>query len=779
MVLLGEIISIFAGIPALIIVLTGLLVSYAILAGREKIRYWYIVLPFFVILSFARMEWASSESVICSDEKSLIEGKNNAEEKTVVEEKMNITGKVSKVVEKADYIQLYLKSPKVICGENMLESKGLVINYSGNEEIIYGDVIECQGCVKMYEKSGNPGNFNTWEYYETMNIEGYVNADDVQIVEKNDFFWNRWIFELKDRMKETYNRIAVGEDAGLYVSLVLGDKSMLDVNIKELYQANGMAHILAISGLHISIIGIGLYKLLRKCLVPFPVCFLINLVLIISYGIMTGNSVSAVRAITMFVMSILADVIGRTYDIASALSFSASVLLLIYPKMIYNSGFLLSFLAVAGIVVIKPAIDCCIYGGDPEKRREKIKKMNRFVRGLLDTLSASVSVNIAIMPVLLNSYYEIPLYSVIINIFVLPLMSLLMISTVSGGVIGMICLPAGAFFIGTAHYILVFYEWICKVFMQLPYSVVIVGKPSFGAIVFYYLTLAAVVFAVCRWGRVVAALVLIPILSVIIRFESDFCMRMLDVGQGDSIHICSEGVHMLVDGGSTSERNVGQYRIIPYLKSQGVSTLEFMVVTHGDSDHINGLLEIFEDGQIKVSNLILPQINPTTEGYERIREAAYVAGTNVLYINAGNVFECGKIRVKCLHPTANYRYESENDYSTVLLLTYEEFDILLTGDVEDRGENAMILSKVLSDVEVLKVAHHGSKNSTDMEFLDAVKPEIALISCDENNSYGHPHKELLKRLEDAECKVLTTPEYGAITIMEDNAKYIIKEYIRR
>lgn len=757
MVLLGEWISIMAGIPLLMMIIIGLSSFILWMIHIKKVWKWYIIFPFFVLIAFFRMEWASVESGIDSDIQYHIEGK------------------VNKVVEKEGSRQIYLYNAAAVPADaktvvsaakkdmdcavsdvKPVRIKGIIINdTSPSQEILAGDKISCDVELKYYEEARNPGNFNSKLYYETMNIECCAWTDQITVTEKNGNPWVRGIFYFKRRLLESYQKIGTKKDAGIYSSIVLGDKSMLDTGIKQIYQINGMAHILAISGLHVSILGMGFYRLLRKCCIPFLPCFLVSFLLIVSYGIMTGSSISTIRAIIMFLMGTFADVLGRTYDIISSLSFSAVILILIYPKIIYNSGFWLSFLAVAGIVAVKPALDY-LMGTDGGKKK-------RFVM-LRSAFTASLSVNIATLPVLLISYYEIPLYSVFLNMLVLPLMTFLMPGAVGGGIIGMVSVPAGAFCAGMAHYILFFYEWICKIFIKLPFSVLIIGKPSSGAVFFYYLFIAAMVVLVKKSRKTGIFAVCMAVFILILRPQPDFMIRMLDVGQGDGIHVSSSGINMLVDGGSTSVKKVGEYRIIPYLKSQAVRQIDYMVMTHADADHVNGLLEIMENDQINIRYLIMPGIGIKTESYEKLEQKALQNGITIRYINAGMEFECGDINVKCLHPVKDYSYASENDYSTVLLLSYEDVDLLLTGDIEDKGENSMMDACDLPDIDILKTAHHGSRYSTDEDFLQITRPEIALISCGKDNSYGHPHEELLERLEKAGVKIYVTAWTGAVTI---------------
>ena len=277
-------------------------------------------------------------------------------------------------------------------------------------------------------------------------------------------------------------------------------------------------------------------------------------------------------------------------------------------------------------------------------------------------------------------------------------------------------------------------------------------------------------------------------------------ITMIDVDQGDGIVVSCEGKHILIDGGSTSKKNVGKYQIIPYLKYSGIGRLDAVVLTHEDLDHMSGILEVMDDmekGGIRICKLILPEVAQESRGdnYRLLEQRAGELKIPVFYINTGESFHMGKAGFTCLNPEQNMKTEGANAYSTVLLMEYEGVTALFTGDMEKEGlENVNKLlreerkreSEAPRDVgtfrlpdqlTILKVAHHGSMYTTDDEFLSLTKPRIALISCGRDNSYGHPHQELLKRLENTGAKVYRTDESGAITVHVDGKKLKLHTFL--
>ena len=267
-------------------------------------------------------------------------------------------------------------------------------------------------------------------------------------------------------------------------------------------------------------------------------------------------------------------------------------------------------------------------------------------------------------------------------------------------------------------------------------------------------------------------------------------VTVLDVGQGDCIFIRDrEGKKMLVDGGSSDLSSVGTYRIEPFLLSQGVRKLEYVFVTHGDADHINGIQELLQNQKqgVEIDALVLPPEEYMDEKLLHLAEIAKENGTKVLTIYSGE--EVGTY-LKCIAPLTTRknehtrgrmeevpRLEAGNEASVVLELKDGAFRMLLTGDLEGRGEEQLVESGVLESCPILKAGHHGSKNSGSEEFLQIVKPRLTLISAGIENRYGHPHEETLERLQEIGSEVLSTQDHGAITLRSDGRKIKVHKYL--
>lgn len=669
--------------------------------------------------------------------------------------------------------------------DNTVESKSNTYSKSNSYKI--GNTISVNGTIKKFQKASNPGQFNEYQYYKMLGIDYKMNADSFKIINSSYSGFLQTLFKIKLKLMNVYKDILPVKNAGILNAMILGDMAGLDSEIKELYQENGISHILAISGVHITLLGLTLYELLRRTKIPLIMTAAISVFFIFSYGILTNFSVSTNRAVVMLIVLIGANLLGRTYDILSATALSALIILIQSPLQAFNAGFLLSFGAILGISVIYPLIS----------------SLFTFKNKIIDGFIVSFSIQLITLPVILIYFFEFPTYSILINMIILPTSSLIILLAILAGVAGCIFLPLGEVMIGGVHYILNFYELICRIGKELPGRSFLVGKPDILVILAYFSVLTIFVAVNSKKKRRISIILLSFLIIIlfkprIVALEVTF----MDVGQGDGIFMQSQsGTAYLIDGGSSDVNKVGQYRIQNFLKSKGVGKIDYAIMTHADSDHISGLKELIEgisqpdyripilndifkdtyNGSIQIEHLILPAVSTKDEAYQELENMAKAKGISVLYIQKGDAIEDGKLTLTCLHPNSDYTFTSRNAYSTVLSVRLEDFNMLLTGDLEEDGEELLVdalKNMASSDYDVLKVAHHGSRYSSYEDFLNIVKPEYSIISCGFDNSYGHPHAELIQRLEKAESKIFITYESGAVTIKTDGRKMEVKEYLK-
>lgn len=638
------------------------------------------------------------------------------------------------------------------------------------DNISHGRRIYVSGEIIPMNEADNPGNFDEREYLYS---EGIILKLDVgeYAVKGSDNDYNQIeeaLYSVKNRFSAILSRICSGNEKGLISAIVLGEKERIDSEIKELYSMNNIAHILSISGLHISTIGIGIYRLLRRRL-RYGSSAAVSGSVMILFLMLTGTSVSALRAVIMFILRIVADVLGRRYDMISSVSFAAALLMLENPYYLTNSSFRLSFGAMAAVSITAPVF----------QKFFDVKNM------IAKALIYNMSITFTMLPINSMLFYRISTYAPLLNLVVVPLMSIVLVMSAAGMAVSFFVPQAGEFVIGSAVYILRFYTELCNVFLKLPHASVVTGNMGIIRNVLYYLCLASMLMYMRCGGKkenkapltqrvfVPGILVCTMIFLVYGNKNKDFLMCFMDVGQGESTYIHSDsGNDYLIDGGSTDEKRVGEYKIESFLEYYDVDSLEYVFISHFDTDHVSGIQEILERGRIKVKNIVFSNSiqNNENENYIKIINLANENGINIINFTRGNILEDGELKFMCLSPDKECDYGDINDNSMVLYMSYQSLSALFTGDISRNVEKDII--RYISDCSVeidtpflvYKAAHHGSGNSNSEVFLETIEPDIAVISCGEDNSYGHPHAETLNRLEATGSKILRTDELGAVIL---------------
>lgn len=674
------------------------------------------------------------------------------------------TGQLYKKEYKNEKLLLYLQceNERILCYVN--ESS------SPNERISprLGSFIQVRGSYQSFACATNPGQFHQKRYYQILNLN-YSLKNTIIIKQSKEYTpCKEGLYQIKRKLAAGYDNVLPEKEAGILKAMVLGDKSELDTDIKNLYKQSGISHVLAISGLHISFLGMGLYKLLKKAgLSIFPNA-LFCMALMVFYGMLIEGGTSSFRAIFMFFLYLVSKVIGRTYDMLTALAISGVLLLIEQPLYIYHGGFLLSFSAVSGIGLLSPVLNQFL----PEEKRKN---------PILKNLVGSLSVSLFSLPVTAYHFYEFPVYSLLLNLLIIPFMSLLLPCAMAGGILALWQPVPAKVFLLPCKWILMFYEWICQVSMNLPFHTLIIGQPALWQILLFYGVVFVVICLHTKWKKSMSVLLLTGSIAILcFRMEKNTEITMLDVGQGDSIFVQEQGgITFLMDGGSSDVSGVGTYRILPFLKSKGVRELTYAFVTHPDSDHYNGILECLEQSResgVRIRYLAVSSfaLEKEEKAYEKLFLAAGKAGTKVVCISADDMLKCNKITLTCLYPGKEAAPKDKNGESLMFLMEAEGVRMLFTGDA-GMEEEEQILRKIRG-IHILKTGHHGSDSSTGMPLLNAARPDIAIISCGRNNSYGHPGKKTLKRLSAVPSGVLVTARTGAIKITINKHGYQIETY---
>lgn len=699
---------------------------------------------------------------------------------------IGVTGQVYRVEQKKASLWIYLNHISSKSFEYSQYQSNVAVMLKSEEGPSVGSLVLARGICQIPQKPTNPGEFDMASYYGNQGIGIQLMEGEIQVLEEGTWRLRQALNDLRESFRESLYRVMGERDGGLLSAMLLGEKSGLEEEVKTLYQAGGISHILAISGLHISLIGMGLYRLLRRIFGGFLLPGAISGLCLLLYGLLIGMPVSAMRAILMFFVYLGAQILGRTYDLLSALSLAGTLILLQEPRYLFQVGFQLSFLSILGIGLVYPAM----------------KPMDKSLPRWLDGLCLSLSIQLITLPCTLYWFGQTSLFGPLLNLAVLPLAGLVMVSGFFGGAMGYVWVGGGMMAAAPCHYVLRFYEALCLLADRAGAGYGIWGIPKTWKIILYYLTLAAGTGGLIllkerqkkqqdrkkkgKKEKLVAFGIRLTVTGIclglmVIQLRQELQITFLDVGQGDGIFWRSEeGTTYLCDGGSSSVSQVGKYRLESFLKWSGVGHLDYLILTHMDADHINGAeyLLTSNPGGVTVECLVLPDIVTEDEAYARLIDLAKEAGIAVRYLSKGDVLRDGELEIECLYPQKDSQVgeEDKNAYSLVLQLVYGDFLALLTGDLEGAGERAVLKSGRLLDADLLKVAHHGSKGSTSEIFLQQVRPEQAILSYGQNNRYGHPHKELLERLREAGCRIYETAKDGAVTVYSDGERYRIETY---
>lgn len=667
----------------------------------------------------------------------------------------------------------------------------------------YGNVIRCEGTFKEFEEASNPGQFDYRKYCYNEGYAGTVEAKSVTSVKTSFFhkilyFIPLKLYSLKNAVEDKFKLILNKTDAGTLSAMVLGDKSGLDEEIEALYRDNMISHLLAISGLHISLVGGVMYLLLKKLKSPYAFSPISASIFLILYGIMTGFSVSTARAVIMLVIFFLSFIFGRSYDLPSAMSVSSILLLTGNLRLLYQSGFLLSFSAVAAIFYIMPVIEGLFLKKEKSNKKNIVKNITKFC---VSSVICSVSVYILTLPIVLLNFYEVSLSGIILNIIVIPLMSVLVIMGLLGGFVALFSEISGAFLLGNTHFILEFYTFLCKSAEKVPIGRIIAGSPSPVQVVVYYLILFVIFYIftlIIRKDKIlklkngekglsvkktvfirktVFVASLISALIILFYRKDEFSVNMLDIGQGDCFVVNVGKKHIYIsDCGSTSEKEVGKRRLLPFLKYKGWNRVRGIFVSHMDRDHVNGIIELLNYKEIKVDKIIISTGYKNREldcaELRNLKAAAKKRDIKIFYFKKGDEIRDGSSGFLCLYPKEGDIITEQNEASIVMRMESGGISLLFTGDAGKSTEERILAEneRTLIDCDILKVGHHGSKNSSTEGFINEVSPKLSLVSCGLNNRYGHPHRQTVERLEDFKSGILRTDYLGAVILTVNDGK---------
>ncbi len=660
-------------------------------------------------------------------------------------------------------------------------------------EVAYGDEVRGTFRLRRPRRFGNPGAFDYPGYLAVQGIflEGWTRDLVERVPAGRGSTILAAIFHVRALLLRRLDAALPPQQAALLKAMVLGDRSGLSPEMNQAFLNSGTYHILAISGLNVSLLAgtlFGLFRLLRASprLAATGAAVLVTL-----YAALAGASASVIRAAVMAVVYLLAVILDRRGDLLNSLGLSALALLWWNPRFLFDVGFQLTYLATLGILVILPRCEAVL------------APIPRPLRWPGESVAITLAATVMTLPILAGAFNRVAPVGILANLPIVPLSGLITALGTAACAL-LLATPAGLPWLNHAN------AWLVDLlyamagwFAAWPWSAIRVYTPTPAMLVAYYAICVACLLAVspvrvtarpaeggegtrprrgARWiaatGALVGALALCVQVSVRLwplAGPPTVWITLVDVGQGEALFLeLPGGRRMLVDAGGVpgGRFDIGARVVAPFLLHEWVGSLDVLVLTHAQADHIGGvpaILREFPVGEVWSGDAPSPSVTFLwVQEYLRHRRIPH----RILSADSPPI-RWGEAAIEILHPPSRRKGDAQsarvervrpNDASLVLRLGIGSQAALLTGDVEEEGERTLLRHPAALRAQVLKVPHHGSRTASSSAFLAAVRPEVALVSAGYRNRFNHPHPEVVERYQALGVRLFRTDHHGAIGV---------------
>ncbi len=637
-----------------------------------------------------------------------------------------------------EILDVKIKNEKITIKLNTDEK--ILINYYIKKNENYsnlkiGSIIKVEGKLDYPKKNTNFNLFNYKNYLLSEKIYFVLTANKITYIKDTDNIF----FKTKNLLINYINNFKTKDY--LY-TFILGNTSLLEQDTKKSFQNNGISHLFAVSGMHITLISTLLMYLLKKITKNHDISYIITIFILLFYTFITNFSSSILRAFLLFLLIYINKKFKFNLKTIEIIMLILLILLMYNPFYIYSIGFKFTFIISIILILFS-------------------KKINNFKNYFSKLLMTSLISFFISLPIVINNFFEINLISPLLNLIFVPFISIIIFpfSLIS------LIFP----FLDNTFYIIVKFMENISIYINNTLSInIIIGKMNLIMIVIYYLLTLICLNKVLvkKYIYVLPIITLILIYSNINYFNKNLIVTMLDVGQGDSLMIAfpNNKGNILIDTGGIVNFTKNNYEIststiIPYLKSIGIKKINYLVLTHGDFDHMGEAINFVNN--FKVDKVIL-----NCGSYNDLEKDLI----KVLDKNEIEYYSCIKelnIDNNKLYFLNTKKYNNENDNSNVIYTELYGYKFMFMGDAGVEKEKAILNKYNLSNIDVLKVGHHGSKTSSSIEFIDEINPKYSIISVGKNNRYGHPNKEVLNTLKYS--KIYRTDQVGSIMFkIKDN-----------
>lgn len=657
----------------------------------------------------------------------------------------------------------------------VLESKKLrrpeliALSYEGDREFRLGDRIIYRARLNYPKRNKNPKLFNYKNYLLSRKIHrtSYIKDRDILKLEPSGGLK----YKLKSKFREHIDHVlSLGfnkRNKNLIKSIILGENYLIEDYVAK-YRKLGLAHILAVSGLHIGLLSSFLYFLLKLLGLGKNLARILILVTIWTYGFLIDFPVSILRANIMISVLFISRLGHEPYDYKNTIYFSLLLILLINPYYIYSLGLLLSFASTLGLAYIKPYID---------------NKLYRLDGRLGSAIGTVVSVSLALLPIQAYYFNQIQSLNLISNLLVVPIISLslglILLVLILGDKVLLLKL--------VLNQVLNLKFRLIDLLSALPFSSLRVSSPDLGEIMAYYLVLLLIFNAyrirrlALKFRELARLLVFTSLIYSLALISKLLLVRELninfvDVGQGDFIHINYGRRNYLIDTGgeSLSSFSIGENISLPYLLKNGIFKIDGLFISHFHEDHCRA-------AQLLLENLDVARVYISHRDRENYLYSNLLEGdSELISLKKGDRLRLGRdLSFKVLSPTREFIEGgySENDLSLVLALEYAGFKALFPGDMEGRIEKFLLGDPEIQKLDLLKLAHHGSRTSSSPAFLKEARPRICVATVGENNMFKHPDPEVIDRCRSLGSSIYRTDQQGLINIRISGNSFEISPYI--
>ena len=678
-----------------------------------------IILLLFVILSFIYVD--------------ILENEYNRIENKQIEEKAVIISDIQEKEYKYIYEAKFLKNNKKVL-ISIKKSQQI-------DKINYGDLIYLEGKLEIPKIATNYKGFDYRQYLKTKKIQGIVIADNVKILKAK--YKNNLIYQMQKKIKAIIKEKLPSETGDLLLAILLGDKKDLSEQIQINFKNSNLSHMLAVSGAHVSYIIVGLTYITQNLIMGKRKGRVFCIFFLIIFMAITNFTPSVTRACIMAILTLVSEILYKKADIYTNISISALIILLYNPYSLLDLGFKLSFGGTIGIVIFMRFI---------KKKQEEPKLLNYIKQMAL----VSICANIIIIPIIMNNFNTVSLTFLVSNILASPILAIIVIVGFSIIIISIISHSLSNLLVFWLNPILNLLIKISSFCSKLPFAKILVVTPYIFNIIFYYtIILYLVNYNELKQFIKKETVILLSIILILSNFifyilPQDLKIYFIDVGQGDSTLIVTPSKKtILIDGGGSESFDVGEKVLLPYLLDRRIRKIDYIMISHFDTDHCKGIFTVIEN--LKVKNIIISKQAEKSENYKKFKEIVANKKINIILVKAGDKIKIDKyIYFKILFPTEKLIMQNPlNNNSIVSQLNYKSFKMLFTGDIEEIAEKEILnLQKDKLKSTILKVAHHGSNTSSTQEFINSVKPELALIGVGKNNTFGHPSECVVEKLRD-------------------------------